>query len=215
SGMGTVRDLAKIIDRDKSYVARWLGKNDAPQPAGYVRTDGGPVAYYDVEEFVVWYKSSARTGHTPVRVGAEIEELVAPERSPHGREHRYKRLKCGCPVCQSARAAARDRTRGVVDRLPGALHHLTRVVLDPGVDEERAAEMVAASAGSKRSRILRVVASGWPPALPGPVLRRVLGGDCAAQCEDLVEAGLLARCESAEGDRVVEAFRFVREGEAE
>lgn len=214
-GMGTTSALAQAVGRHQTTVLDALRRPDAPKPAGHVRGAGGgpPTAYYLIGGFTAWYQGLERRSDrrsATRQVGAEIEARIAPDKSPHGSEYRYKKLRCRCPVCQSARAAARAHARGVTDRVPAALHDLVRTLLDPAVDAEEAAAMVAAAAHPERIRILRLVASAWPDPVPRAVLRRLLGGEDSEHFRHLEDAGLLAREQVMNMGLRVDMFRFVK-----
>jgi hypothetical protein len=209
-GMGTTADLSRAVGRHRGSVLDALRRPDAPEPAGRIRTGNRPAAYYRVDEFVAWYGSGMRKRGRK-RVRPDLDERIAPARSPHGSEYRYKKLRCGCPVCQSARAAARARERGVTDRVGVAVHDLARVALDPAVDPEAVAARVEAFMHGDRLRVLRLVAAGWPGEVPRAVVQRVMGRDVGYHWDLLVQAGLVERVEVWTGrSRRAEAYRYVR-----
>lgn len=212
-GMGTTADLARAVGRHQATITQTLHYPDAPQPAGHARPRGAatrPYPYYPVAEFVAWFRQLRLRGADRFQVGADVEERIAPEKSPHGSEYRYKRLRCGCPVCQSARAAARARARGVADRVSPAVGDLARILLNPAVDADKAAAAVAALAHPERIRILRLVASAWPDPVPRAALRRLLGGEYPEHFRYLTDAGLLSREHVIDMGRRVDAYRFVK-----
>lgn len=213
-GMGTVPTLARIVGRHPSTIGDALREHpEAPTPAGSVKRGGPVIHYYPIDAFRTWYAKQLNQSDEWAlarRIGVDIESRVAPDKSPHGSEYRYKQLRCGCPVCQSARAAARARTRGAVDRVAGAIHDAARMFLDPGVDASVAANAALALAHPERIRILRVVAAAWPDAVPRAVITRVLGPVRAEHFRHLVDARLLSSEPVTSEGRRAECFRFVK-----
>jgi|GEM_PF-1835734 len=179
-GTATLTDLAALLNTSRWGLLRAMQEGElrgrpAPQAAGKVNRGGWAVDVYPVDDFRSWHTSS---GSRPRRRILNAGAAILNARPAHGTEGRWKKHRCTCPVCRSARVAARADERtpgGQIGRTTRAAHRLVNAMLAPTAEApDRLAEIGAALTDPVALAALRAVASAYPDAIAARAVERYL-----------------------------------------